>query len=81
MIEFFGTDTEKWSAVESLASVVAMRTARAESDDLTLFKALGVGISDLSLGMELYHAALARSMGVRIPAPQRIAPRLGGKCV
>jgi alanine dehydrogenase len=79
MIEFFGEDQAKWSSVQSLATIVANRSSRSASDDLTLFKALGVGISDLSLGIELYQKALASGLGHRIPSPQRVMPRLGGK--
>jgi ornithine cyclodeaminase len=78
MIEFFGKDPARWSAVQPLATVVAKRSPRAETDDLTLFKALGVGISDLSLGVELYRKALATGQGYPISAPQRMSPRLGG---
>jgi alanine dehydrogenase len=78
MIEFFGKDSSRWSAVQPLATVVANRSSRAASDDLTLFKALGVGISDLSLGIELYRKAIAFGLGHPFPAPQRVSPRLGG---
>jgi alanine dehydrogenase len=78
MIEFFGKDSTKWSAVQPLANIVANRFSRAASDDLTLFKALGVGISDLSLGIELYRQALESGIGYRFSPPQRVAPRLHG---
>jgi alanine dehydrogenase len=78
MIEFFGKDSSSWSAVQPLATVVTSRFSRAASDDLTLFKALGVGISDLSLGIELYRKALSSGLGHPFPAPQRVTPRLGG---
>lgn len=76
MIEFFGKDSSRWSAVQPLATVVANRSSRVASDDLTLFKALGVGISDLSLGVELYRKAIASGLGHPFPAPQRVSPRL-----
>lgn len=76
LMEFFGPGTANWGPVRSLSSVVASRSARAASDDLTLFKALGVGVSDLSLGIALYNRALALGLGYRIPHPQRVSPRL-----
>jgi alanine dehydrogenase len=76
LIEFFGITPGPWGAVRSLANVVASRYARSASDDLTLFKPLGVGISDLSLGIALYNRALALGLGYRIPQPQRVSPRL-----
>jgi ornithine cyclodeaminase len=78
MIEFFGKDPARWSCVQPLAAVVAKRSPRAETDDLTLFKALGVGISDLSLGVELYRKAMETGLGERLSAPKRVSPRLGG---
>jgi alanine dehydrogenase len=79
MIEFFCKDPARWSAVQPLATVVANRFSRGASEDLTLFKALGVGISDLSLGIELYRKALDSGLGYRFSPPQRVTPRLGGE--
>jgi len=76
LIAFFGPRSSNWGSVRSLASVVASRSARAAGDDLTLFKPLGVGISDLSLGIALFNRALALGLGYRIPHPQRVSPRL-----
>src|SRR3989449_426985 len=51
LIDFFGpADQEGWKRVSSLADLVATGESRGESDDLTLFKSLGMGISDLALG-------------------------------
>jgi alanine dehydrogenase len=79
MIEFFGKDPAKWSAVQPLANIVANRFTRNGSENLTLFKALGVGISDLSLGIELYVTAVSSGLGYRFAAPQRVMPRLSGR--
>ncbi len=79
MIEFFGSDSPKWNTVQPLAKIVADKFSRTSSDDLTLFKALGVGISDLSLGMELYSKAAEIGLGHRFASPQRVTPRLGGQ--
>ncbi len=76
LIEFFGHDPGKWSRVRSLARLVASRRARAPSDDLTIFKSLGMGISDLSLGIELYGKAVNSGLGRQFPHPQKAAPRL-----
>jgi alanine dehydrogenase len=78
MIEFFGKNSSRWSAVKPLARIVAGRFARASSEDLTLFKSLGVGISDLSLGIELYRNALSSGLGYKFSPPERVAPRLSG---
>jgi len=76
LIEFFDGSPAQWSTVRSLADTVARRFVRAASDDLTLFKSLGVGVSDLSLGIALYERALELELGKRIPHPRKVSPRL-----
>jgi ornithine cyclodeaminase/alanine dehydrogenase-like protein (mu-crystallin family) len=76
MIEFFGPDPARWTSVTSLATLVASGRTRTSTDDLTLFKSLGMGISDLSLGIELYRRALERGLGRGISHPQKASPKL-----
>lgn len=77
LMEFFGAQGEEgWKRVESLSAVVAGRVPRASSDDITLFKSLGMGISDLALGMELYRRAIEQGLGREFPHPEKVAPRL-----
>jgi alanine dehydrogenase len=76
LIEYFGAEASGWAPVKSLASVVAAGETRAASDDLTLFKSLGMGISDLALGIELYREAERRGLGRSFARPQKAAPRL-----
>ena len=76
MIEFFGPDPAAWNNVTSLAALVASGRKRTEADDLTVFKSLGMGISDLSLGIELYRRARERGLGHSFPHPNKVAPRL-----
>lgn len=78
MIEYFGGVSNDWSTVRPLANVVAERLTRKDSDDLTVFKALGVGISDLSLGVDVYRRAIEQGKGYRFAPPLRSAPRLSG---
>jgi ornithine cyclodeaminase len=65
-----------WEHVHTLASFLAAGLPRQESADLTLFKSLGMGISDLALGIELLKRAEADGLGRRLPHPERAAPRL-----
>jgi len=76
LIEFLGDDSRAWERVESLASVVEKHQPRSPADDLTVFKSLGMGISDLALGIEIYRQALASNLGHPFPHPQKTAPRL-----
>ena len=75
--DFFGPpEDESWKRVRSLAEIVASVQSRSPDDDLTLFKSLGMGISDLALGIELYQKALDLELGREFAHPQRVAPRL-----
>ena len=77
LMDFFGAaDQEGWKRVRPLADLVAAGESRGASDDLTLFKSLGMGISDLSLGIELYRKACAEGFGREFAHPEKVAPRL-----
>ena len=77
LIDFFGAaDQEGWQQVTSLANLVAAGERRGAKDDLTLFKSLGMGISDLALGIELYRKARAMGLGRGFAQPQRATPKL-----
>lgn len=77
LIEFFGPpEREEWKRASPLSSLVAAGYSRKADEDVTLFKSLGMGISDLSLGIEIYRTALARDLGHSLPRPQPIEPAL-----
>src|SRR5262245_19061727 len=76
LIEYYGGAASGWARVKSLASVVAAGLPRDATDDLTLFKSLGMGISDLALGIEIYHRAAGSGLGRGFAHPQKAAPRL-----
>ena len=73
LIEVYGGDEDRWKMVRPLSSIVAARQPRRADEDVTLFKALGMGISDLSLGIEVYNSARARGLGKPVPAAARSA--------
>jgi len=59
-----------WSRVRGLDAVVDTPTdALRGADDITLFKALGVGLSDVALGAEILRRAHAAGAGSPLPAP------------
>jgi ornithine cyclodeaminase len=76
LIDFLGSDDARWKTVQPLSTIVSERLPRSEADDLTLFKSLGVGISDLSLGIQLYRDAVSSQRGYKFSHPQRVGPRL-----
>jgi alanine dehydrogenase len=76
LMDFFRDDPDGWARVRSLATVVERRETRPAADDLTVFKALGMGISDLALGIELYRKAVASNLGRAFEHPKKMPPRL-----
>lgn len=67
---------DRWNDVVPLCDVVAQRLARTASDDITVFKAMGMGVSDLALGLRLYALASKAGLGMPLPQPSRELPRL-----
>jgi alanine dehydrogenase len=75
-ISYFEQGRKAWSAVTPLSALVAGSQGRPPESDLTLFKAMGMGISDLSLGIQCYQRAAEHGLGRSIPHPQRARIRL-----
>jgi ornithine cyclodeaminase len=65
-----------WDDVLPLSKLIAQARKRTAQDDLTLFKAMGMGISDLALGTELVRRARAQGAGRVVPQPKKAKPRL-----
>jgi alanine dehydrogenase len=75
--EFHGPPaSDRWSAVMPLSRLVGENRRRDASADLTLFKAMGMGISDLSLAVEIYRRAIERGLGREFQHPEKVKPRL-----
>lgn len=68
-----------WEEVMPLSKLIASGRSRTATDDVSLFKAMGMGISDLALGVELATRARERGVGRVIPQPKKLKPRLTGK--
>jgi len=77
LMEYFGPPGgEGWERVTPLSSLVAAREPRDPAYDLTLFKSLGMGVSDLALGVEIYRKALENGTGRGFSHPRKVPPRL-----
>lgn len=72
----FGEDDAAWLRLVRLSTLVAAGKGRPADADLTLFKAMGMGLSDLSLGHALLTGARRAGVGHSFPRPLRVAPRL-----
>jgi alanine dehydrogenase len=70
-IRYFEQGRKPWSTVTPLSTLIAGAKERPRESDLTLFKAMGMGVSDLSLGIQCYRRAAEQGLGRSIPHPQR----------
>jgi alanine dehydrogenase len=62
--------------VQPISAVVAAARPRPALTDLSLFKPMGMGISDVSLGIEIVRRAEASGIGRTIPHPGFAVPRI-----
>lgn len=74
-------DKAGWDKVPTLAQLIASGRRRMPQDDITVFKAMGMGISDLALGVELVKRARAAGVGRSMPQPKKAKPRLAPRKV
>ena len=72
----FGDDAEAWKAVRPISQLIAQGVTRPANADLTLFKAIGMGLSDLALGVEILARVEKRGGAHKLPERVRIPPRL-----
>jgi len=65
-----------WDAITPLCELVAAGQGRPAGADITLLKAMGMGISDLALGLAVLRAAEDADLGRPIPGRERAPLRL-----
>jgi ornithine cyclodeaminase len=65
-----------WSSVRPLSELVAAKATRPNGADITLFMAMGMGLSDLALGIEILKRVRTKGGGRPIPHPKPAQPRL-----
>ena len=75
-IDHYDDDAAAWQRVTPLSTIVAQRARRPAEADVTLFKAMGMGLADLALGIEVYERAGRHGVGTPLPAPERVGPEL-----
>jgi ornithine cyclodeaminase len=75
-IERFGKPGEPWRGVQTLGQIIKRGTPpRANAHDLSLFKAMGMGISDLAVARLVIERARSKGLGIEIAPPGRSTPR------
>lgn len=77
-IDYFdqGAGKGDWERVHPLSAVIAGDKRPAADSDLTLFKSMGMGISDLSVAMLAYKRAREAGQGIAIPLTASAPVRL-----
>lgn len=74
-IEHFEDGPGEWSQVKLLSEIITKGQKRPAEADVTLFKAMGMGISDLSVAKVAYERARERGVGMPVAKPGRAQPR------
>ncbi|MEQ8442618.1 MAG: ornithine cyclodeaminase family protein [Alphaproteobacteria bacterium] len=74
-IEYYENGPGDWGDVKTLGTLIAEKGKRPADADITLFKAMGMGISDLSVAILAYERATEQGIGLAIPQPKRVDPR------
>jgi ornithine cyclodeaminase len=65
--EYFGSGRAPWGLVRSISQVIRDGQGRPANADLTLFKAMGMGIADLAVASEILRRCKSRGMGEALP--------------
>jgi ornithine cyclodeaminase len=65
-----------WTSVQPISAIVAAGRPRPPGTDLSLFKPMGMGISDVSLAIDIVRRAEAAGAGRALPHPGFATPRI-----
>ena len=74
-IEYFGAGKSSWDRVKPLSQVIHEGYKRPANTDLTLFKAMGMGISDLAMAIAVLNKVESTGGGHRLPERVKLMPR------
>ena len=73
---YYGSADAAWTSVLPISRVIAEGKPRPQNCDLSIFKAMGMGVSDLALGIDIYRQAVEQGRGRAFEPPKKAAPRL-----
>lgn len=69
--ERFGADGSPWQGVQALGDWLAAGQARPDGARLTIFKGMGMGLSDLAMARVVYEHAREHDLGLALPPQTR----------
>lgn len=69
--ELYGTDLSTWTNVSILGDLLANGNSRPADARLTIFKGMGMGLSDLAVAARVYAGAVEKGLGIALPAQTR----------
>lgn len=72
----YGDDEDSWKEVRSVATLIEDDITRPADADLTLFKAMGMGLSDMALAADILARAREQGLGHAVPERIKTPPRL-----
>ena len=71
-----GDSDAGWNNVRTISELIRDDVTRPSGADMTLFKAMGMGLSDLSLAIDIYRRARTEGRGHKLPERVKTPPRL-----
>ncbi|NYT59971.1 ornithine cyclodeaminase family protein [Alcaligenaceae bacterium] len=69
--ELLGTDGSTWTEVAVLSNLLAQGQGRPADAQLTIFKGMGMGMSDLAVAGRVYERAVEQNLGIALPPQTR----------
>jgi len=75
-IKHYGQDDNAWLNIRTVSELIKENTERPPDADITLFKAMGMGLSDLALAIDIYKRARSEGRGTTLPNRIKTPPRL-----
>lgn len=69
--ELLGEQAEAWQSIRVLSDLLVNKQGRPHAAGLTLFKGMGMGMSDLAMAGMVYAKACNQGLGIKLPAQTR----------
>lgn len=69
--ELWGADGSSWTDVAVLSNLLAQGQRRPDHAQLTIFKGMGMGMSDLAVAGRVYERAAEQNLGIALPPQTR----------